>query len=659
MEPMADSAKDFPTLETEAGITGSEREEIRAHIERVATENRIPVEAAEFSLGGARRGVLLPTIVNIAAVVVIGVAGLVLGLVFRQGERRMETQATQYASVEGRLIRELRAESQQMMSSKQKEIEEVRQKLRDLEQQQKTLEETFSTRLAQKEEEFKEQLKREVEAERTRLLTQGLGQAEMDRLLRKYEAERKAYYDQQLVAFRKSLEAERAQLQTDITRLRSEYSARLTTLEREQRQIVSDYEKREAGLRLQLDQKTQVMDRLRAQNVSDLATAQRELARLGQEQAQTVGMENQIDGLAGRIMEATAAGDTTGALARVRELQDFLHQDRVRSVTAISARLRTELFLLNQLQAALEERLRLQSSSGERSLTDELALLGQIRRLSQDAAASRDDAAKLDYYRKIAASMPEVQRASDALAQDAARAAVEKEREAFSVELENALSAQAASLASGQPGGIAGGQGAQGIQSAQGGPGAAAGSNSALTRQIEELTQKLSQQETLSKEERTRQLAALAARARTTPDNLDRRIDALNGVEDQMNAAKNAYASYVKQDKEARSANPADPMTASRQELNKFLRDESIRRIFSDVAERVNALYTATQTAGSSAALANAAEILQDVAKQPTVKASRQLLQHELANTSLDPQLKTILTSLDGMLAREQTAETP
>lgn len=648
---MADSARDFPTLETESGITASEREEIRAHIERVTTENRIPVEAADFSLGSARRGVLLPTIVNVAAVVAIGVAGLVLGLVFRQGERRLETQAAQYASVEGKLIRELRAESQQMMSNKQKEIEEVRQKLRDLEQQQKDLEGTFATRLAQKEEEFREQLKKEVEAERTRLLTQGLGQAEMERLLRKYEAERKAYYDQQLVAFRKSLEAERAQLQADITRLRSEYTTRLSRLEQEQRQIVSDYEKRETNLRLQLEQKTMVMDRLRTQNTSDLEAAQRELGRLTQEHAQTVSIENQIDGMANRIMEATMAGDTATALARVRELQGFLHQDRVRSVASMSSRLRTEIFLLNQLQAELEERLQLQSSSASHTLTEELALLGQIRMLSQDASASRDDNAKLDLYRKIAASMPELRVASDAIAQDAARQAVEKEREAFRVELETALAAQAASLAPGQTPGGAGGQGAQ--------AGAAAGGDTAvLARQIEELTQKLSQQEARDKEESGKRLDALASRARTTRDNLDRRIDALNSAEDQMNAAKTAFASYVKQDKEARSANPSDPMTASRQELNKFLRDEAVRRIFLDIADRVNALYAATQTAGSSAALANAAEILTDVAKQPTLKASRQLLQHEITNGGLDAQLKAILTSLDGMLARAQASET-
>ena len=627
---MSDGAHDFPALETETGITASERDEIRTHIEKVATENRIPVEASQFALHQARRGVLLPAVVNIAAAVLVVVAALVLSLVFRHGEQRLQTQASQYSSIEGRLIRELRAESTQLISSKQKEIEEVRQKLQDLEQQQRDLEQSFADKLKKKEEEFKTQIKLEVDAERARLLTKGVGQAELEPLIKKYEAERKAYYDQQLAAYRRSLESERNQLQTDINKLRSEYSARLQKLERDQRQIVSDYEKREATLRIQLDQKTQVMDRLRAQNIVDIDAAQKELSTLSQAREKVGAIENQIDGLSARIMEAVSSGDTASALQKVNELQAFLRQDTVRALPALSGRLRTELFLLNQLQLGLESRLSAETSAASQSLTSELELLGQIRRLSQEAAKIRDPDAQLEVYRRIIASMPELKTASDALSMDAAKSAVEKE-------LADAAAGEQVSA----------------TDASAGNPASVSAANGAAR------AQEIALLEARYTAESVRQMDALAARARTTRQDLDKRIDQLNASEDQLSAARSAFSAYVAKEAKAKSANPAEAMTASRQELNRFLRDDSVRKIFSDIADHVNALYTATQTAGSSAALADAAEIVADVAKQPTLKAQRLLLQHELSSAKADSSLKSILTSLDEMLAKEEAAGAP
>jgi hypothetical protein len=80
-----------------------------------------------------------------------------------------------------------------------------------------------------------------------------------------------------------------------------------------------------------------------------------------------------------------------------------------------------------------------------------------------------------------------------------------------------------------------------------------------------------------------------------------------------------------------------------------------VRRLFSDVSERVNALYAATQTAGSSAALADAQQILETVAKQPSVKAARQLLQFEMGNAAGNERLNAILSAIDGVLAKSET----
>ena len=712
---MAETGRDFPTLENEAGISAPEREEIRSAIEKVVTENRIPVEAAQFSLQSARRGVLLPSIVNAAALAAVVAAVLILSVVFRRDERHVQNQVTQYASIEGKLIRELRQESQQLLGSKEKEIDEIKNKVRELEGEQKTLEENFTRKLKQREDELRQQLKQDLDVERARLTSAGVGKGDIEARMARFEAERKAYYERQLAEYRKQLEAERTQLQADITRLRAEYGNRLQQLEQERKQIVSDYQKREITLQVQLQQKTQVLDRLRTQTSVDLEAAQRELAGLNSKQEQVQTVENQIEGQIARIRDALGTGDAQAALSQVRSLQTYLQQGSVRAVPQLADRVRTDVFLLNQLGTLLEDRLKAQAAAGEKSLTSELELLSTVRTLSQQAAAGPAGPGRLDLYRQLIATMPEVQAASTALVEAAvtdlqkglrdqteenSKAAVALvktgdyagalARYKAALNVSPSIQPDSARLLSDllvlgyslsnytQTGRKSAGTG---VLAAQAGidieaerqaflrgavspladqqmTDAITGQGDALRKQISDAEARIAQLQTEKTQADTQHVAeldAVAARVKTTRQDLNTRLDALLAFEGQVNQARATYAKYVEQEKAARQSNPQDPTTASRQELNKFLRDDSVRRLFSDVSERVNALYAATQSAGSSAALADAQQILETVAKQPSVKAARQLLQFEMGNAAGNERLKAILSAIDGVLAKSET----
>jgi hypothetical protein len=725
---MADKQSDFPTLENEAGITPVERDEIRTQIEKVATENRIPVEAAQFSLTGARRGIFLPSIVNAGAVVLIAIAILVLSLVFGRNEQKLQTQATQYASIEGKLIRELRQQSNQQLSAKEKEIEEVRTKVRELEQQQQALAETYNQKLKQKEDELRQKQAQDITAERARLVSAGVGTDDITKRMAKFEAERKAYYEKQLAEYRKSLDQERAQLQADITRLRAEYSSRLDQLEKERRQIVADYQQRETTLRVQMEQRTEVLDKLRAQSTVNLEAAQRELARLGQQQEQAQSVSNQLDGQIARISQALAAGQADDALTQVRALQAYLRQGSVRSVPQLADRLRSESFLLEQLGTLLEDRVKAQAAAGTQSLASELELLSRMRGLSQQAAAATGTA-RLDVYKQLVAAMPEVMGASSALVDAAAVQAVEDLQKKMRDETEQNTKAAVQLIGAADYAGALAkykaalnaspavapdtsrlltdllvigyrvsdyartGKKAPGvdavaaqaglnlqaerrafIESAASGLGTApatTGTDTAVTgaasaqelllrSQLADAQSQITQLETERTQagaQRAAEIDAIAQKVKTTRQDLTKRLDALLAFEGEVNAAKTAYTTYVEQEKAARSANPQDPITASRQELNKFLRADPVRALLSDTADRVNALYAATQTAGSSAALADAADIISNIAKQPTVKASRQQLQFEIDSAASNERLAAILKAVDGVLAKAQGAQ--
>jgi len=742
---MSQEKREDPLSVSESGITEEERAEIRQVIDRIATENRIPADSDAFSLRQARRGLWFPLGVNAVAIAAILAIILLASSLFDAGERTIEQERIVYASVEGRLIRELREESQQLLIAKEQEIETVRAQLQQLETEMFALEADIEERLAQREEELRRELEREIREERARLIAEGLDSQEIERLMEQFEAERRAYYEQQLEEFRQELEAERAALQADIDRLRAEYSRRLSELEAEREEIITEYEAREATLRRQLEDRTRVIENLQTAAVGDLRSAREELSRLTREEERVDTVENQIVGQMARIQEAVAAGETAVALGRIESLREFLQEDSVAGIEALSDRRAADLFLLDRLESQLEEEQQASAEAQEGSILQELQAISRIRRLSAAREAGSADAEDAgESLEAIVAAIPEVEAAHNELVtravdsvrtgiRDTARAQVgsatnlvaqenyedalrsyeraleetvadpdttqtmiadlismgysltevitgdreagaeaqaiagrggidlETEREAFREEIAADFAARRAELEAE----LEALRGDMDEEMAA----AIAEQDAALSQELErteariaelesqiaageqQLQEELEAREAALARERIAELEALAEEAGASRDNLVSRIRELRRFEEQVQAARSSYEEYLAAEEAARAANPDDPITASRQELNDFLQDEDVRALFGDLSARVNTLFAATQTAGSSAALADAAEIVATVADQPDLEASRNFLAFEIQDLEEqeDDNSQELLSILQGV----------
>lgn len=642
---MVDEKKDLSALEDESGMSTNELSEIRDHIENVVKENRISFDDSQISLQGVKRGVLLPVLVNALVALTIIAVVIIFSFVSRRGEQELQATEAQYVSIEGRLIRELRQEAKQKISLKQQEIEEIKVKIHQLELQQQEIDEIFNVRLREKEEELKKQYEQEIENERLRLLTLGIIDSEIEARIKIFEAERKAFYDRQLSDFREQLEEEKNRLVSDIDTLREEYNEQLIRLEAEQRQITEEYEQRESDLRIRLEQKTLVMEQLRTEAVEDLEEAQRELKRLAQSEEEATVIENQINGMVDDIQEAQRQGNTAYTLEKVKALQEYLNQDRVRLSNRISGRIRTEIYLLNHLETMLKQQLDAEAGD-ELSLTAELEILGKIRSLTKLAEEVGDEQERLELYRKIVRLLPDVSIAADALTEsgigeveELARAeqeaALAEAQETYQKELEEALADQLSRIFEDETLAIK----ANATAEAQ-----------HLTNLLEASEEQVEQLES-DLNEKSRWLDELAAEAGVDSDELDVRISGLINSEKRIQAVQTAYENYLERNDAVQTENPEEAITASRLELNKFLRSEAMRSYFAELADRVNALYSATQSAGSSAALDDAAEIINSIANQPTLETKRNLLKYDVSDLDDDDPLKAMLLAIDEVFA--------
>ncbi len=453
---MTDMGTDPEGLFEQSGISKEEQAEVLEHIERVATENRIQATPELFSLKEVRRGLLFPIIVDAAALLAIAVAVLILVLVFRHGEQSMVTTTGEYASVEGRLIRALQQESQQRLLDKDQQIASIRAQLADVSRQREDLAANMDRKIKEREEEYRQKIQQELQAERERLMKEGVASDALAGMLATYEAERKAYYDRQLAEYRKQLEEERTVVETQLAQLQRDYEQQISTLQQERSRLVEQYKQRENDLQAQLEQRTRVLDVARVEAIQNLASAQTRLQELSRQQQQTSVVQDQILGQFEQIRAALQANDQEAAVRRISDLRSYLSDPQVASIADISRQREMDLFLLDALQRTVDNQL--QTTRSISNLADDLVLLTRLRDTAAQAEQARvsGDAGRAEeLYQNLIASIPAIAKAHDALIGEARNKAIEAAADTVKTNQEarrarfNELSTQAAASVDG------------------------------------------------------------------------------------------------------------------------------------------------------------------------------------------------------------------
>ena len=665
---MADSsetlAKDLESFESDSGFTEQERQEIRARIEQIAEESRIPPSDDAFLLEHTPRGMVLPIAVFGSVIVVVGASLLLMSNAFSRGERVIQNEAGEYASVEGRLIRELREQSREQIGEKEAEIEDIRSQLEVLQDEQAMLESTFDDRVAERETRIRSELEREIQAERTRLIAEGIDDRELEQLMRAFEAERNAFYQAQLERFRGELEAEQNALQANIDTLRSQYQTQIRSLTAERDTLLAEFRRREDTLRAQLEERTRAAEDATG-TTDEVEAAREELAELARASEEQRAVETQIIGQFERIRGALVQANTAAALEGVDALTDFLNTERVIAVESVAARRESDLFLLTQLRRMIEARIEAEVQSRQQqeedlTLLEELAVLDQLRGLAQQLENDTAAEAQLQVATQALAALGRLGEAQGlfnvALAdlatfgrdQEAAVLAAETDLEAALLR-EQALQEaaalreqelQTASLEREQALQEAAALREQELQTAS------LEREQALQNALDELQRNL----TTTQE----QLRQLSSRSQDDEAVLQAQIAELTVFQQRLTAAQQRYDRYLSSVRNARTNASATADLVTRQELREFLQSPAIAGLFGQLASDVNALFGAVAAAESDAALADAAGMITNIVQQPNEQSRLGLLNFERLAAEDNPNLIAILDALEDVILTVQ-----
>ena len=393
-----------------SGITVEESRVIRAEIDEVARKNRIDVNSATFVISALRRGAVFPLIVNAIAVIVT--AGGLIGLswLFTRKDADLAAGSAVVSSAEGRLLQELKRESDSRLLEKDKAIAEVQDRLKKLDQEKNDLTASLSDRVKRREAELRAELQVELERERRRLQEQGFSEAAIQERLKKFEAERQAAFNRELADFQRKAEAEKAAAEENYRTIRSDYQKSIQGLGEERKRIQDEARRREEELRTQSDARARELEAQGAEARAGLLKAKAELARLEEQRAKATAAEDRVLGLYATIRTALRARRFEEAAAGSAALVSYLNDPSVNALPGIQARRDSDIFVADALGGLARSELEKTSADATRLLrqSELLAAARESSAAAEQALKAGDTTTAEARYRETLEKVPEI-----------------------------------------------------------------------------------------------------------------------------------------------------------------------------------------------------------------------------------------------------------
>lgn len=396
-----------------SGISSEDRREILARIEEITGKNRISVKKTPFA--ARSRGILFPVVVNLAAIALTAGGLWGLSVTFKAKEAEVSQAGAALSSAEGKLIRELKRDSETKLTEKDKEIADMQARIASLDADRNKLRSSFESRMAEKETALRAQLKEELEKERQRLLATGLTEAAVQERLKRFEEERTAAFRREIAEFQKKIDQEKAAADANYAKLRDEYAGNMARVNDERKRILDDARKREDELRSSMDAKTKALEKETAQATEEREKARAELARAEETRKTEQAAEERIVGLYLSVRAAIQERRFDEAATRAAALKSYLTDPAVAAVASVQRRRQADSFAAEAL--AFMARTELERASLDTSLLLRQAELVSAARGAAAAARTALKAGNLalveSSYNDTLKTIPEILEAHD------------------------------------------------------------------------------------------------------------------------------------------------------------------------------------------------------------------------------------------------------
>ena len=344
---LSTDGRDEFAFDPDSGISREDQKEILKEIDAVARESRIVVSPEAFAVKAAKKGILFPIVVNAAAVFAL-LAGLAtFYLLFQRGETQLAREQTPAITAEGKLIAELKKESEAQLQEKNQQINEIQGQLTQIDKERQNLQATMDEKVRAREAELRAAVDADLEAEREKLRKQGLSDQDIAKRISDLEARKNSEFTAQLASFRSEAEEDRKKTEANLRQLEGEFTANLARANEERQKVLADSKKREEDLRSQLEAKTRDLE-------SEKAKAEEALKALASQKEKEDLATGQLVGMYSVAKADIAAKNYTKALQSLRAIRDYVNQEEVVTLPGIARRREVDLFVVDSLSGLVQ-----------------------------------------------------------------------------------------------------------------------------------------------------------------------------------------------------------------------------------------------------------------------------------------------------------------
>ena len=292
-------------FDTSSGISLEEQQEILAGINAMAGGSRLVSEPAVIK--AKKRGFLFPLLVNLAALILLGLGFVVLSHFHGQEEQGIRESSAAMGLTERKLIQEIRQETSRQIEEKDTQINDILSKLSAADDEYRGLQASVET-------------------------------------LTEEQKERADY----------------------LRRMQDEYHTTLSGLQDERTKILDDSRQREANLRAQSEAQVAALSTQVEQSQANLSAAMEELRRLTAEQDRAVSVEAQINGFYTTLNDQLNAGWLDDASATLQGMKAMLSAPSLQGNRSLAARTQGYLAAIAAVETALTDARRLTNEAATR-----------------------------------------------------------------------------------------------------------------------------------------------------------------------------------------------------------------------------------------------------------------------------------------------------
>jgi hypothetical protein len=393
-------------LDESSGISKEDQQEILEEIEKVSQESRISVTPDTMAIRAAKKGFLFPLLVNILFVVLLAGGGYALYYLFQRGETVLMEEGGAIASAEGKLIQELKKESEAALQAKNREINQIQAHLQDIDKQRQELQASMDEKVAAREAELRNALEAELAAERERLREQGISEADITSRLAALESEKTAEFRTELETFKQQAEEERLRQEENLRTLQQEYQQNLAQAEADRQRVQEESEAREAELRSQLDAQEEQLEQATLE-------AREALKKLAAQQEKQTLAAGQLTGFYSQVKKDLQEGDYDGALEDLEAIREYLDDPSVATLPNMLQRREIELFVVDSISNLVEGEMQ-KTEADTTSLIASADLLNTMKNrvIEGDALFRQGDISGAEAkYREALDLIPEINKA--------------------------------------------------------------------------------------------------------------------------------------------------------------------------------------------------------------------------------------------------------